>query len=209
MTRRDGRKNWGAELPVETIEALKKEAKESDLPQWKVADQALRMYLGLDEGSTEAALERQLEDAQKELEQQRQQREQLEQQEDQIEDRVEMLADQLDDIREQKQSYKEQLDEILENLLANPGQTVMAYMSEIRSAATDEYGRDTKNNIDRVIADLRDRRDKQDIEIPDHRFKRTGASVTSDSNAAADGGESQPDINFLSKTDNNSTGENQ
>jgi len=78
MTRRDGRKSWGAELPVETIEALKKEAKESDLPQWKVADQALRMYLGLDEGSTEAALERQLEDARKELEQQRQQRQQLE-----------------------------------------------------------------------------------------------------------------------------------
>jgi len=159
MTRRDGRKSWGAELPVETIEALKKEAKESDLPQWKVADQALRMYLGLDEGSTEAALERQLEDARKELEQQRQQRQQLEQQEDQLEDRVEMLADQLEDIREQKQSYKEQLDDILENLLKNPNQTAMAYMSEIRSAATDEYGRDTKNNIDRVVADLRDRRD--------------------------------------------------
>jgi len=209
MTRRDGRKSWGAELPVETIEALKKEAKESDLPQWKVADQALRMYLGLDEGSTESALERQLEDARKELKQQRQQRQQLEQQEDQLEDRVEMLADQLEDIREQKQSYKEQLDDILENLLENPNQTAMAYMSDIRDAATDEYGRDTKDNIDRVMADLQERRDERDLSIPDTQFKRTGASVSNDTTTSADGGRSQPDLKFLSKTGDNSGGENQ
>jgi len=85
----------------------------------------------------------------------------------------------------------------------------MAYMSEIRSAATDEYGRDTKNNIDRVVADLRDRRDEQGLEIPDTQFKRTGASVTSDTPAAADGGKEQPDIKFLSEPADNSTGENE
>ncbi len=211
MTSRKGRKLWSGEIPVETIQALKEEAGESDMPQWKVVDQALRMYLGLDEGSTESALERQLEDARTELEQQRKQREQLEQQEDQLEDRVEMLAEQLEDIREQKQSYKEQLDSILENLRENPGQTAMAYMSEIRDAATDEYGRDTKANIDRVIADLQERRDKHGLDIPDTQFKRTGASVTSESNAnaSADGGQSQPDLKFLSRSDDNSTGENQ
>lgn len=209
MTSRKGRKLWSGEVPVETLQELKKEASESDLPQWKVVDQALRMYLGLDEGSTEAALERQLEDARTELEQRRQQREQIEQEEDQLEDRLDMLSDQLENIREQKQSYKEQLDEILENLLENPNQTAMAYMSEIRSAATDEYGRDTKNNISRVIADLHDRRDKRGLEIPDTQFKRTGASVTSDAPAAADGGQEQPDIRFLSESDDNSTGENE
>lgn len=208
MTSRKGRKLWSGELPVETIQALKEEADKSDMPQWKIADQAFRMHLGLDEGSTEAALERQLEDARKELKQRKQEREQLKQEEDQLEDRLDMLSEQLESVREQKASYKEQLDSILENLLDNPNQTVMAYMSDIRDAATDEYGRDTKDNISRVISDLRDRRDERSLSIPDHRFKRTGASVTSEPNATADGGQSQPNIRFLSESDDNSTGEN-
>ena len=208
MSSRKGRKLWSGELPVETLEALKKEAKESDMPQWKVADQALRMYLGLDEGSTEAALERQLEDVRQELEQRREQRQQLKQEEDQLEERLDMLSEQLEDVRDRKQSYKEQLDGILEDMLENPGQTVMAYMSRIKDAATDEYGRPTKENNSRVIADLRDRRDERGLEIAAHRFKRTSASVRSEPNAAADGGQNQPDLKYLSKTRGESDGYN-
>lgn len=209
MTRREGRKTWAGELPVETIHAIKKESKESDMPMWKIVDQACRMYLGLDEGSTEAALERKLEELDDKLTEYEQKVESIENEREELREQKQLISEQLEEIREKKASYKERLDEILEDMLENPNKTVMAYMSDIRDAATDEYGRDTKDNIDRVMADLRDRRTERGLEIPDHRFKRTSASVTSDGPAAADGGQSQPDLKFLSESADEYGGENE
>ena len=209
MASRKGRKSWAGEIPVETLNALKEESKQSDLPMWKIVDQALRMYLGLDEGSTEAALERKLEELDDKLEEYEQKVETIQSEREELREQKQLVAEQLEEIREKKASYKEKLDEILEDMVEHPNQTVMAYMSEIKDAATDEYGQPTKDNISRVIADLKDRRDERDLEIPDHRFKRTAASVSSNQPAAADGGQSQPDLKFLSESADESGGENE
>jgi len=200
MTSRKGRKAWAGELPVETLTALKEESSESDLPAWKIVDQALRMYLGLDEGSTEAALERQLEEIEDELEtfEERQQRIQRERKEK--EERMQLLKEQLEEVREKKATYKEQLEDILSRMVSEQSTTVMAYMEPIREAAIDEYGRDTKDNIDRVIANLQQHATKEDFQVEPHRFKRTAKNVQTDTKAHSDGGLDEPDLKFISES---------
>ncbi|USZ73739.1 hypothetical protein [Natronosalvus halobius] len=204
MTSRKGRKTWAGELPVETRNAIKKEAKETGKPQWQVVDQAVRLALGLDEGSTEAALERQLEEHREEAEDFKEKAEEFSSKaEDRLEN-IDRLQEQLEEIRESKASYREQLDEVLDSLLENPNTTVMAYSSEIQQAAIDEYGRDTKDNISRVVADLHDRRDKRDLQLEDHRFKRSSMNVSTNQSATADGGNNTPNLRILSDEDGDS-----
>lgn len=198
---RKGRKLWSGEIPIETRTALQEEARESGIPQWKIVDQAVRMYLGLDEGSTEAALERKLEELDSKLDQVDEQAEQLQREREELREQKDLLRDQLGEIREKKASYKEQLDEILEDLLENPNKNVNAYMSEMKQAAIDEYGRDTKDNLDRVRADLQERRDSRDLDIEDYRFKRTATPSSGPSTATADGGNDKPDMRILSESE--------
>jgi len=192
MTSREGRKATALELPAETREAMKN----ADMPMWKAADQAVRMYFGLDEGSTERALERRIEDLQQERNGLLEQRESINAQIDDLNDRISDLKTQLNELREKKASYKEQIDTILEEMLEHPDRNVLAWMSEIRAAANDEYGRDTDSNIDRVISDLRERRDNQALAIEDFRFNRTGQAPGPNSAAQAttDGGADEPDM---------------
>lgn len=202
MTSRKGRKQWAGELPVETVAALREEADESDLKMWKIVDQALRMYLGLDEGSTEAALERKLDEMQKRREEIESQRVEFEREQERLVDEMDRLEAQLEEIREQKASYEEQLDTILDQLELHPERTVMAYMSEIRDASIDQYGRDTSDNISRVISDLQDRSAETDRGLPKHRFKRSSPTIKSDAMAEADGsGGSNVELKYLQEGD--------
>lgn len=203
MASRKGRKQKALELPVETIAALKDESSDSGVPQWKIVDQALRMYLGLDEGSTEAALERKLEEVEDKIGEVDRKARELEREREEMREQKELLAEQLSEIREKKAGYQDQLDDILDDLVSNPNKNVNAYMGALKQAATDEYGRNTKENIDRVRADLQSRRDERDLQIPDHRFKRTGAATT-DASATSDGGQSEPDMRLLSEPEGDS-----
>lgn len=201
MTSRDGRKAIGVEIPVETREAVK----DQDGAMWQVIDQAVRMYLGLDEGSTEHALERRIEDLEQERDGLLEQRESIDNQIDDLDDRIDDLRTQLEELQEKKASYKEQLDSILDEMLDHPDRNVLAWMSDIRDAATDEYGRDTKSNIDRVISDLRERRTERALAIEDFRFNRTGTApgTSGPTQVSTDGGD-EPDV----KTDPESILEN-
>lgn len=201
MTSRDGRKSWMAELPVETIEEIREESKRTGLPQWKIANQSFRLALGLDEGSTEAAVKRQLEQKLDNISKMEDQMEDLQSDLETERERAEELRQKLEEIRESKLSHREKLDSILDDLVENQSKTVMAYMSKIRDAATDEYGRDTKDNISRVIEDLRRRRDERELTIADHRFTRTGAKVRSEATASADGGQRVPDLKWSKSGD--------
>ncbi|WP_254810703.1 hypothetical protein [Natronosalvus amylolyticus] len=187
MASRKGRKLWSGEIPIETREELKQESIDSDIPMWKIVNQALRMYLGLDEGSTEAALERQLEELQIDLRRSREQQQRIENEREELEKRAELVSEQLEAIRDKKDEYGDQLESILESLQSNRNKTVMAYIPQVREAAVEEYGRDTDKNITRVIADLRSKRDKWGYEIPDHQFKRTSPKVKTEEPVAADG----------------------
>lgn len=192
MSNREGRRRTQAELPIETREAMK----EQDMPMWKVMDQAVRMYLGLDEGSTEHALKRRIDELKDDRDGLVEQRDELNKQIENVDEQIGDLEQQLKKVREKKASYKEQLDTILDEMLENPDRNVLAWMSEIRDAATDEYGRDTKSNIDRVISDLQNRREERALAIEEFRFNRVGtAPGPSTAQASTDGGSDEVELN--------------
>jgi len=195
MTSRDGRKQTKVELPIETRQAMKDE----DSAMWQVVDQAVRMYLGMGAESTEAGIERRLEELYNEREGHI---DVIQERANRVREIDEIAADletQLEELREKKATYHEQLDAILEAMQDHPDRNVLAWMSEIRNAAIDEFGNDTSSNLDRVINDLRDRRDEQNLEIPDHRFRKSsGPSPQAGGPAGqpvqADGDGREPDL---------------
>jgi len=195
VTNRDGRKATAVELPLETREAMKDE----DSAMWKIVDEAVRMYLGMGAESTEAGIERRLEELRSERAEHLDVIQERANRVREIDEIAEDLETQLETLREKKATYHEQLDAILEAMQEHPDRNVLAWMSEIRDAAIDEFGNDTSSNLDRVINDLRDRRDEQDLEIPDHRFRKSsGPSPQAGGPAAqplqADGNGREPDL---------------
>lgn len=201
MTDRDGRRRTQAELPIETREAMKQE----DSPMWKIIDEAVRMYLGMGAESTEAGIERRISELEREREEHMNIVQSRADRISEIDDLLEDLVQQLDQLREKKASYKEQLDEILAEMAEHPDRTVLAWQSEIREAAIDEYGRDTKSNINRVVNDLRDRRDVQSADVQDHQFRKTSgpspSATTGPAPAQADGGEEGLELNVFTEDD--------
>ena len=196
MTKRDGRRRTQAELPVETREAMKDE----DAPMWKVIDEAVRMYLGMGAESTEAGIERRIEELERERNEHLDVIHERANRIVQIDELLEDLNNDLVQLREKKASYDERLFEILADLEQNPRKTVLAWKSEIRKAAIDEYGQDTKGNIERVINDLRDRADVQSYDVQNHQFRTTSGPVANSSQAAtADGGEEGLELSALER----------
>ena len=55
---RDGRRAFNAELPVEVLDAVKEESEKTGKPMWEILNDSARMFLGLDDVSTEASVER-------------------------------------------------------------------------------------------------------------------------------------------------------
>lgn len=174
MTRRDGREGIRAEIPLETKDAMRDE----EDPYWKVIDKAVKMYLGLDEGSTEHAITRMIDQLDEQLDVKHEERDQLEQEIEDLEQRREDLVQKREDIREKKQSHRERLDDILDEMLVQSEKTVLAWMNELKEAAAEEYGSTSTSNIERVVGDLRSRRDERDLAIPYHRFKRSAGPPT-------------------------------
>lgn len=186
MTDRDDRSRLHVEIPVETKQALK----DADGPMWQLINDGVRMALGLDEGSTEAAIEQRLEEMRKERSEVSAQAEALHKRLDELDAMEEELEDRLANIREKKASHKERLDDVLDAMCKDERQRqVIAHMQLVRDAAMHEYGSDSKNNIDRVISDLRKRATEQGRDIMPSRFSRTPPAGPSTAQAANDGGE--------------------
>lgn len=187
MTSREDRVQVGLEIPVETKQAMK----DADGPMWKIVDEGVRMALGMDKGSTEAAIEHRLGELQTER---TKLSDQLESLQDRIEDIESMEADlesRLSRIREKKQSHRERLDEILESMERdNRSRPVTAWMGDIKEASLHEYGSESKDNIDRVVGDLRQRATEEGYSISPDRFSRTVAA-NSNIQSSADGGEDE------------------
>jgi len=188
MTSREDRVQCAAEIPIETKQALK----EADAPIWKLLDEGARIVLGLDEGSTESALEHRLEEIRSERREISDQLENLESRFDELEEMEAELEGRLENIRQRKQSHKDRLDEILENMAADPrDRPFMAWMPDVRDAALREYGSESKENIRRVVEDLRQHALEENYAISSSRLSRNGATGTAE--AAADGGVEQDD----------------
>lgn len=169
MSSREGRHRTNMELPVEVKEAMKEE----DEPMWQVVTKAVRMYKGLDEGSTEHALNRRIEEVREQRDALDDEITQKQKERDEKEELLEQLIEKRDKIREKKESHRERLDNILDEMMNQQQKIVMAWMSDLKEAATEEYGDPSKSNIERVVGDLRTRRDERNLAIPDHRFQRS------------------------------------
>jgi len=186
VTSREDRVQCGVEIPIETKQAMK----DADSPMWKLVDEGVRIALGLDEGSTEAAVVQRLEEVQQE-------RRELSSQLDDIQNRVEELEgmeseleQRLSDIRDRKQSHKDRLCVILEEMQDDArDRPVMAWMPDVRDAALREYGSESKDNIRRVIEDLRNEALESGYAIRSDRLTRANPGGTAAS--PADGGEDE------------------
>lgn len=197
MTSRENRSRVDAEIPIETKQALKN----ADEPIWKLLDEGARIVLGLDEGSTEAAIEQRLSEV-------RQERREISDQLDNLQNRVDDLDDMesdleanLEDIRQKKESHKERLDQVLDEMESDAqDRPVVAWMSDLREASTQEYGSTSKENIRRVVEDLRERSVEQNRAIVPSRLTRS-ANAGSTSQPVADGGSDSSDLRILGDSD--------
>ena len=185
---REEREQLIGEVSTPVAQAVKQE----DLANWKIMEAAIRMYLGLDDDSTEAALERQLEAVREERESLTDRLDDLREDVETLNEREEVIEEKLEETRERRQDYKTSLDEILDEMLEEPNKNILAWSSRLKELAKQQYGTATDSNLDTVVGDLRNRRDERTLAIQDHRFRRRSASrATGGSTAAAtDGGES-------------------
>lgn len=187
MTSRENRVQCAAEIPIETKQALK----DADAPIWKLLDEGARIVLGLDEGSTEAALEHRLEEIRSERNEISDQLQILESRLDDLEEMEADIEDRLAGVRERKQSHKERLDEILESMEADSrNRPFMAWMPDVRDAAVKEYGSESKENIRRVVEDLRKQATQENFAVGHDRLSRNAPTQQS-TPSAADGGVDQ------------------
>jgi TolA-binding protein len=185
VTDREDRCRVHVEIPVETKQAMK----DSDGPMWKLIDEGVRMALGLDEGSTEAAIVQRLKEIKQERNELHDQLESVESRLDELDTIEDDLEERLEHIREQKESHYERLDSILSQMLSDErNRPVMAWMPEVKEAAVMEYGSDSKQNVRRIIEDLRSHALEEGYAIESDRLSRS-ASVSGQP-ANADGGES-------------------
>ena len=154
MASRDGRKMWAGELPVEVVEAVKQEAKGSDKAMWEIMNEATKMYLGLEDASTEAAVKRHIDRLEGEVDSLESELEAIQEELSKKHDRLADYRDKLVDIQDQKQSYEQRLENILEDLEANPSKKIIGHRKEIRSLATDHHGKPSTENREAVKEDL-------------------------------------------------------
>jgi len=169
--------------------------KEADGPMWKIVDEGVRMALGLDEGSTEAAIEQRLDEITQERNELRDQLGSIESRLDELDTIEADLEERLEHIRNEKQSHYERLDSILSQMLNDDrNRPVMAWMPEVKEAAVMEYGSDSKDNIRRIIEDLRNHALEEGYAIKSERLSRS--TTVGGQPANADGGDS--DLRILS-----------
>lgn len=180
MTARDDRVHISAEIPSSVNEALEAEKDRRGTPKWKIITDGLRLELGLDAESELAGLQRRiqrLEDERAELEDQR---EATVEEISEIDEELARLRDEKERIEENRASFEETLDEILAELEADRSKTAYAFRSELRSAATLEYGQATEETISEVVEDLRDRASEIGAEVREEQFENwiTGRQTT-------------------------------
>lgn len=195
MTSRDGRTQLAIEIPIETKNALK----EADGTMWETVDEGVRMVLGLDQGSTEAAIESQLQDIRQERREIQEQLSNLESRLEDLDEREENLETKLADIREKKQSHKQRLFAILDEMEGDErDRPALAWSTNLKDAAVHEYGSKSTDNIARVVEDLRTLAAEENYQIAPHRLTRSPAA---NNTAKATDGSGEDAYKFLSSDD--------
>lgn len=170
MANRDGRSAIGWEIQVETKQAIKEEANKRGMAYWEFLDQLARDSLGLDDASTEAAYERNIERLEGEVASMEEEIERMDKELENKREQLQFYKDGLEELREGKASYQDQLDDVLTSLEDNPKKRVPAFRTEMREAATDQYGRPTESNLEQVKEDLWERAMDTQRDVQEYQF---------------------------------------
>jgi len=186
MASRDGRKQFAAELPVEVIDAVREEADKTGKPMWEIITDSARMRLGLDDASTEASVERHIERLEGQVDELQEQKADIEAELSSKQERLNDYREKLAEIQEQKESYETRLDRILEDLESNSSMKVIACRKQIKSMATDRYGKPSTENRQEVKDDLWERAMEQQRDVAPYQFSESTTGV-SPQRAATDG----------------------
>jgi len=193
---RQGREQWHGELPSEVLDAVREESDKTGKPMWEILNVSARMFLGLDEVSTEASVQRHIERLEDDVQSLQEEKERIETELSDKEQRLSDYRDQLESIQAEKESYETRLDSILDELEAHANRKVIAFRSEIKELATDRYGQPTPDNRQEVKDDLWERAMDQQRDVAPYQFNESTSA--SQSVAATDGGTEDDPLSNLS-----------
>jgi len=201
---RDGRRAFNAELPVEVLDAVKEESEKTGKPMWEILNDSARIFLGLDDVSTEASVKRHIDRLEDDVDDLQTQKEEIVAELSTKQDRLEDYREKLDEIQSQKESYESRLDSILDELEEHAKRKVIAFRSEIKELATDRHGQPTPENREAIKEDLWERAMEQQRDVAPYQFNESPSP--SQSVAATDGGthdDPNSNLSSLQKIRNN------
>lgn len=170
MASRDGRRMWAGELPVEIVDAVKDEARGSEEAMWEIMAESAKMYLGLEDASTEAAVKRHIDRLEDEVGVLESNLETIQEDLSRKRDRLSSYEDKLETIQDEKQSYEDRITTILDDLVDNANKKIIAHRPEIRSLATDQYGKPSPDNRQSVKEDIWQQAMAEQRDVSPHQF---------------------------------------
>ncbi len=202
MGSRKGRKQWAGELEEEVIKAIKQEAEEQQRPMWEIVNQSAKLFLQLDEVSSESSYKRHIENLESEIDSLERDRDELEAEIEDKRDSLQFYQEKLEEVQQNKASYAQRLDKILDALDGESNKRIISQMKELRSLASDKYGAGTAENVEKVKSDAWDRAMETERDVSRGQFEKK--ILQSGQKASADGSgkrESNLRINSLLSTE--------
>ena len=185
MGSRKGRKQWAGELEEEVIKAIKQEAEEQQRPMWEIVNQSAKLFLQLDEVSSESSYKRHIENLESEIDSLERDRDELEAKIEDKRDSLQFYQEKLEEVQQNKASYAERLDKILDALDGESNKRIISQMKELRSLASDKYGSGTAENVEKVKSDAWDRAMETERDVSRAQFEKK--ILQSGQKASADG----------------------
>ena len=185
MGSRKGRKQWAGELEEEVIKAIKQEAEEQQRPMWEIVNQSAKLFLQLDEVSSESSYKRHIENLESEIDSLERDRDELEAKIEDKRDSLQFYQEKLEEVQQNKASYAERLDKILDPLDGESNKRIISQMKELRSLASDKYGSGTAENVEKVKSDAWDRAMETERDVSRGQFEKK--ILQSGQKASADG----------------------
>ena len=166
MTSRKGRESVRVEIPKEVKEALK----EDDKPMWEGITDSVRMNYGIADADTEPAFRRRIERLEQRIVNLKSEKEEVEQELSTLEQARDDEQRALEQYLDERETIETIQDRILETL-AGTSLSVRSQSADLREIARRQHGHETDDNIDKVISELKDRRDEQGYDVPDEQFR--------------------------------------
>lgn len=164
----DARRGTHLELPVELIE----EMKSVDEDMWRVATEALRVYLGVETDSV-AALRRQVDLLDESIAELNDDIQSLQAEREEQIDRRDRIMDRIEQIKADRRDYDEILDDVIEALVKDPSLNIASQRSELEAAAEIRNdGYISEDEIDQVCDDVRSRVTDREVQLASHRLRR-------------------------------------